>query len=95
MRRLRIKCILLLSLLILIVSNASPSMADFIKTLLGEDPKKDADPASVDILKVYIANNGTHFGSIIKCRGSLLIQLQELMLYGWIRREIRIQITVS
>ena len=69
MNRRKIKYLLLLSLLILMVSNASPSMAGFIKTLLGEDPEGDANPASVDILKVYIANNGTHFGFIIKCRG--------------------------
>ena len=59
---------------ILILPNATLSLAkktkdDFIKTLIGEDPKKDADPASVDILKVYIANNGTHFEFIIKCQG--------------------------
>jgi len=36
--------------------------------LIGKDPKKDANPASVDILEVYITNNGTHFRFIIKCR---------------------------
>ena len=42
---------------------------NFVKPILvGKDPKKDADPASVDIIKVYITNNGTHFRFIIKCR---------------------------
>ena len=62
---------LLISILILPNATLSPAKKtkdDFIKTLLGEDPKKDASPASVDILKVYIANNGTHFRVIINCR---------------------------
>jgi len=56
---------------ILLLPNATLSLdkkTKFVKTLIGEDPKKDANPASVDILKFYIANNGTHFRFIIKCR---------------------------
>lgn len=49
--------------------SASPSLADFIETLLGTDPSGDAHPAPLDILKVYIANNGTHFKFILECKG--------------------------
>ncbi|MEM2888482.1 MAG: hypothetical protein QXI71_05645 [Candidatus Bathyarchaeia archaeon] len=35
--------------------------------LIGTDPKKDASPESVDILEVYLTNNGTHFRFIIEC----------------------------
>ncbi|MBS7614454.1 hypothetical protein KEJ18_01785 [Candidatus Bathyarchaeota archaeon] len=35
--------------------------------LIGTDPKKDATPASVDIVKVYLTNNGTHFRFILEC----------------------------
>jgi len=57
-------------LLLLILSSASPLLADFITVLLGTDPSGDAHPASLDILKVYIANNGTHFKFILECRGT-------------------------
>jgi len=53
---------------ILVFPNISLSSAQFIETWLFDDPKKDANPASMDILKVSIANNGTHFRFIIKCR---------------------------
>jgi len=62
----RLLFILLIATLLL--PSSALSSAKFIKTLLGKDPKNDANPASVDILKVYIANNGTHFRFIIKCR---------------------------
>jgi len=35
--------------------------------LLGTDPSKDS-PASIDILEIYLTNNGTHFQFIVKCR---------------------------
>jgi len=35
--------------------------------LVGTDPSKDS-PASIDILEVYLTNNGTHFRFILKCR---------------------------
>lgn len=37
---------------------------------LGDDPSRDADPASVDILKVSMMNNGTHLTFIIECRSA-------------------------
>jgi len=67
-RKNRILLSILLSLLIL--SSASPLLADFIVVLIGTDPSGDAHPASLDILEVYIANNGTHFKFILKCRGT-------------------------
>jgi len=67
-RKNRILLSILLSLLIL--SSASPLLADFIVVLIGTDPSGDAHPASLDILKVYIANNGTHFKFILRCRGT-------------------------
>ena len=63
------RLILSIFLLLLMLVNASPSLADFIEILLGTDPSGDAHPASLDILKVYIANNGTHFKFILECRG--------------------------
>jgi len=67
-----IKHLLLISLIsILLLPNAVFPLAKktkFVETLIGRDPKGDADPASADILKVYIANNGTHFRFIIKCQ---------------------------
>ena len=35
--------------------------------LVGADSSKDS-PASMDILEVYLTNNGTHFRFIVKCR---------------------------
>jgi len=66
------KNVILLSILLslLILSSVSPLLADFITVLLGTDPSGDAHPASLDILKVYIANNGTHFKFILECRGT-------------------------
>ncbi len=54
----------------LLLPNITLAKADYLTTLLGDDPEKDANPASVDILKVYIANNGTHFRFIIECRAT-------------------------
>ncbi|HIE18261.1 TPA: hypothetical protein EYP75_00900 [Candidatus Bathyarchaeota archaeon] len=75
-QKIMIKCLLFYLLIsILLLPNAMLSLAkkdeddNFVKPILvGKDPKKDANPASVDILKVYITNNGTHFRFIIKCR---------------------------
>ena len=57
-----------LLILILILPEVSFSSAEFSEEFeFGTDGEKDAMPASVDILKVYISNNGTHFRFIIKC----------------------------
>ena len=52
----------------------SPSIgivqASFIEPILvGEDPK-DAKPDLIDIRKVYLTNNGTHFRFIVECEGT-------------------------
>jgi hypothetical protein len=60
----------LLLLLVLILPEISFCSSEYIEVLLGDDPKGDANPASVDILKIWITNNGTHFGFIIKCRAT-------------------------
>jgi len=55
----------------LLLSSVYPSSADFLEeTQVGVDPKGDANPASVDVLEVFITNNGTHFIFIIKCRAT-------------------------
>ncbi len=55
------------ALLLLASSSTSPVYAFITPILIGTDPKKDASPASVDILSVYLTNNGTHFRFIIEC----------------------------
>jgi len=37
---------------------------------MGDDPSRDANPASVDILKVSMVNNGTHLTFILECRSA-------------------------
>jgi hypothetical protein len=64
------RAVSLLLLLVLILPEISLCSSEYIEVLLGDDPKGDANPASVDILKVWITNNGTHFGFIIKCRAT-------------------------
>jgi len=71
--------------------SASPSLADFIETLLGTDPSGDAHPASLDILKVYIANNGTHFKFILECKGRPSHQSLIFTLSGWIVKAMHSQ----
>jgi len=65
-----VRLLLLLLIPILFLSEAAMSSAGYVTTQVGEDPSKDANPASVDILRVSLANNGTHFRFIIKCRAT-------------------------
>ncbi|MEM2112107.1 MAG: hypothetical protein QXX08_09570 [Candidatus Bathyarchaeia archaeon] len=63
-----LKKILLIATFLLLVSFSTSTVCAFITPILiGTDPSKDASPASVDILKVYLTNNGTHFRFIIEC----------------------------
>ena len=66
-----VRFLLLLLISVAFLPRAVVSLADYVTTLVGEDPSNDANPASVDILSVYLANNGTHFRFIIECRATL------------------------
>ncbi|MCS7120149.1 MAG: hypothetical protein NZ952_02970 [Candidatus Bathyarchaeota archaeon] len=53
--------------ILLLAPNVSAAHAFIEPILIGTDPRRDANPASVDILYVYLTNNGTHFRFIVNC----------------------------
>ena len=65
-----VRFLLPLLISIVLLPEAAVSSATCLAVLVGEDPDKDANPASVDILAVYLMNNGTYFTFIIECRAT-------------------------
>jgi len=65
-----VRLLFLLLILVVLQPEAAISLVDYVTVPVGEDSNKDANPASVDILAVYLTNNGTHFTFIIECRAT-------------------------
>lgn len=69
MTKLKLSTRLVTSLLVMLKLTLmiNPANAYLTPFLIGTDPVKDS-PASMDIVEVYLTNNGTHFQFIVKCR---------------------------
>ena len=64
------RCLLLCTFLLFSASLLIMRTSAFLEPASdGTDPSKDS-PASINILQVYLTNNGTHFQFMIKCRSA-------------------------